>query len=152
MSHLIGVAQLFNSSCGVAAADDGDSAALGHSLSDSVGARCEVRPLGNAHRSVPDNGSCADERLSEQLLGLFADVETHPAVRNGIGVDAHEGGVLIVFAADDVVDREQKIDFTLTSLFYHLVRKIELVVFADGSTNGLTLGLEEGVGHAAADD
>ena len=41
VGHLISKAQLLNSSCGVAAADDGNSLALSDCLGNSLGADCE---------------------------------------------------------------------------------------------------------------
>ena len=67
VSHLVCVAELLNSCCGVAAADDGDSAGLCYCLCNGACTGSEVFPLGNAHRTVPDNGACAADSLSDSI-------------------------------------------------------------------------------------
>ena len=111
-----------------------------------------MRPLGNAHRTVPYNGARADEGLCKQLLSLFADVKPHPTVGDGVGVNAHIGGVFVILATDDVINGEQEVDLALACLVDHLACEVELVVLADGGTDRLALCLEEGVCHTAADD
>ena len=152
MGHLVSVAELFDSRSGVAAADDRDGSGLSDSLGDRTGTGREVLPFGDAHRAVPDDGAGADEGLGEEFLGLFADIETHPAVRDGVGVDAHEGGVFFVLAADYVVDGEEEVDALFVCFCHDVACEVEFVGLADGGADLVAHCLEEGVCHAAADD
>ena len=152
MAHLIGKAELLDRSRGVAAADDRDRVALGDRSGDADRAGRKVFPLGNAHRSVPDDGAGVFHCFSEERGALRADVKTHPAVRNIIGIDDHVFGIFLIFLADDVVDRNQELDALGFGFFHHLFRKVNLVRFEQRGADRVAERGEEGVRHAAADD
>ena len=150
--HPVGVAELFDRRGGVAAADDGDGAGLGYRVSDGNGAAREMLPLGNAHRAVPDDRAGVLDRLGVKRLGRRADVKTHPAVGDGVGVDGLVLRVLVVLFADDIVDGQKEGDALFGGLRHKLLREVDLVLLADGGAGREALGAEEGVSHAAADE
>ncbi|MPN13605.1 hypothetical protein SDC9_160927 [bioreactor metagenome] len=154
VAHLVRETGLVHRRDAVAAADDRDAAVgfdFGDCLADAESAVREFRHFEAAHRSVPDHGLRLADRFGVEFGGLRADVERHPAGRNVVADDLGVGfGVELV--RRDVVDREQKVDLQFLRLCDHLVRVVELVEFAEGVADVVTLRLEERVGHAAADD
>ena len=152
MGHLLGKAQLLNGRRRVAAADDGDGAAVSHSAGHADGALCEVVPLGNAHGAVPDHGARALDSGGEQLNGLGPDVKAHPAVGYLAGVHHLALGVGVELLANLGVNGQQELHAGLLGLLQCGLGQVQLVLLAQGGANGVALGLEEGIGHAAADD
>ena len=96
--YFVGKAELLDSRCGVAAADDGDAVCIGNCLSDSNGSLGEGRHFGNAHRAVPDNRLGAFDQVGVQLSGFRTDVQSFKAVRNLTGVN----GELVAFFSKGV--------------------------------------------------
>ena len=74
MAHLVVEAHLVCCRSAVAAADDGGSICVGHSLSDCLGALGEDRVLEYAHRSVPDNSLGGLDSVGEKLDALSISV------------------------------------------------------------------------------
>ena len=143
VGHLVCVAESFNSCCGVAAADDGDSTGLCNSLRNGTCTGSKVFPLGNAHRTVPDYSTCTNKRLGEELLGSLADVKTHPAVGNGVGINAHPNSVFLVLASDLVVYREEEVYALFSCSLEKVVSEVKLVILADRSTDGAAHSLKK---------
>ena len=89
MAHLLGQAGLLYCRDGVATADDGDAALAGEFSEgggDGVGALGEGVHLEDTHGAVPDDGLAVGEGALELLDGLGADVQTHPALGDGVNV------------------------------------------------------------------
>ena len=57
---------------------------FGHTHNSSLG---ELGELEDSHGSVPDNGLGISQGLVEDVQGLGANVQTHPAVGDGIDVN-----------------------------------------------------------------
>ena len=152
MGHLVRKAQLLHSRRGVAAADDGDRAALGHCAGHADGAGREVLPLRNAHGAVPNHGARALNGAREQLDGLGTNVQAHPAVGNGGGVYHLALGLGVKLLAHLGVNGQQELHASLLGLFQGGLGQVDLVLLAQGGADAVALGLKEGVGHAAADD
>ena len=51
-----------------------------------------------------------------------------------------------------MIDRQQQVDAFLHGFFQQLAGQFDSVFFNQGFTDGVTLGAQEGIGHAAADD
>ena len=156
MGHLVAQAHLLDSSCGVAAADDGGGIALCHGLGNSQGAGSQGRVLEHAHGAVPDNGLAGLDGISKQLHGLGADVAAFLVSRDGAdrnngGLDGSIDGIGEVLDAGSV-NRQQQLDALLLGLGHHFLAVVQLGVVAQALADLVALGLQEGVGHAAADD
>ena len=65
---------------GVAAADDRETAGLGHGLGHVAGAGGEARILEHAHGAVPEYGASLGDDVAELGGGAGADVEALPAI------------------------------------------------------------------------
>ena len=156
MGHLVAQAHLLDSCSGVAAADNGGSIALGHSLGNSQGAGSQGRVLKHAHGAVPDNGLAGLDGISKQLHGLGADVAALHVSRdrgdgNDHGIDGSVDGIGEVLDAGGI-DGQQQLNALLLGLGHHVLAVVELAVVAQALADLVALGLQEGVGHAAADD
>jgi hypothetical protein len=147
-------AGLLNSSDRVSAADDGGGVVVaGDSCGDLVRAAGEGGHLEDAHGSVPDDGAGFGDLVLKDRDGLGADVEGHPLF--GEGTFAGEGlglGVRGELVGEDVVYRQKEADTFGLRLFQSGFGDFDLVGFDEGFAGALALGVEEGVGHAAADD
>lgn len=102
-------------------------------------------PIGPFQTTVPGAFDC----LSEELLCCLADVKSHPAVGNSVGVDSHEGCVLVILTSDNVVNGDNECNALRSCLCHKVSCKVKLVVFADRGTVELPHGLHEGVCHTA---
>ncbi len=152
MGHLVREAKLLNRSSGIAAADDGDCAAVCNSLRNGDRAVCEVFPTRKRPSDRSNNGACVLHGVCEQLTALRADIETHPAFRMSSESTIFHSGVCTVLGCNNVIDRDEEVDALSLRLVHHFLSELNLVVLADGGTNLVTESLEEGVSHAAADD
>ena len=156
MGHLVAQAHLLDSRSAVAAADDGGSVALSHSLGHSQGAGCQGRVLEHAHGAVPDHGLGSLDGLGKQLHGLGADVAAlhvggHLVDGVDSGLDRSVDGVGELLDADGV-HRQQQLDAVGLGLLHHFLAVVDLGVIAQALADLIALRLDEGVGHAAADD
>ena len=152
MSHLVSVAQLLDSGCGVTAADDGDGVGLAQSFSNGLGAGCKLLELEHAHGAVPDHGAGVGNGVAVGLGGLRTDVQTLPAVRNSAG--GHDLGVSVRSegVGSHGIGGQQQFDALLLGLLDH-VQGILLPVSLQQRVADLSaLSSCEGVSHAAADD
>src|SRR5882762_9634530 len=154
MGNFVGEAGLMNGCDGIAAADD-RSGAGACSGSDSPGnlerAFRECGQLEYAHGTVPDDGFCGGNFLAIGFDGLGTDIQAHPAVGCGGDGNGLRRGVRFEFRADDVIDGKQEREFLLLGFFTQTPREVQFVVFDERFADGLAVGFEEGVSHAAAD-
>src|SRR5699024_226880 len=82
MCHLVTVAELVYSCCGVAAANDCDSVCICKSFCNCLCSISELRHLEASHRSVPYNSLSCLNSLSIRLRCLRSNVKSHPSVRD----------------------------------------------------------------------
>ena len=110
--------------------------------------------LEDAHGAVPDDGGGVGDLGGEELDGLGADVEGHEVGREGAVAGEDLGfGVGGELVGEDVVDGQEEADaFALSALASAALGDVDLVGFDEGFAGGLALRVEEGVGHAAADE
>lgn len=142
---------------GVSAADDGETVRVDESLGDRLGALGVVGVLEDAHGTVPEDGRGVGELARVQFAGLRADVEAQLSLGHLVGVD---GGVLggrlglqvREARGDHDVDREHQLDALLLGALQVLGDSRDLVLLQEGGSDLVALGLEEGEGHAAADE
>ena len=152
MGHLVGVAQLLHGSRRVAAADDGDGVALTQGLGHGLGAGGEGGELKHAHGPVPDDGAGILHGLAVSGDGLGADVHAQAVVGDVHAVHGHGLGVGGKLLGTHGVLGQQQLDALLLGLLHHVVAVVQPVLLQQGLADGAALGLQEGVGHAAADD
>ena len=151
VGDLISIAELLNCSRAVAAADDGDCAALCQRLCHSLGAGGKLIELEHAHRSVPDDGARALYGVGEQLDGPRAAVHAHEAVgdvalaEDGLGICGELGCAV-------VVNGQQELDALGFCLCDHFLCVVDAVCLEQALAYLVALRLLEGVSHAAADD
>ncbi len=142
---------------GVATADDRERRGVEKGLGDRLGARGVVGVLEDAHRAVPEDGGRVGELRGVQGTGLGTDVEAH--LVGGDGVRGDGGGVgrgLRLQVGErgrgHDVDRDDQLDAVLLGALDVLGDGGQLVVLDQGGADLVALGLEEGEGHAAADE
>src|SRR6266403_938665 len=154
MGDVVREAGPMNGCDGVAASDDGSSAGAGGG-SDGFGdldrAFCERGHLEYAHGAVPDDGFCARNFLAVGFDAFRANVQAHPPVGCGGEGNGLRRGVRFEFRADDVIHGKQEREFLLLGFFTQTPREVQFVVFDQRLADGLAVGFEEGVSHAAAD-
>jgi len=144
-----------NGGNGVSSANDGNCSTAcsgGNGLGDLQSALGESRHFENAHGAVPDDGSCGGNFLAVGFDGLGADVQAHPAVgrggdRNGLG-----GGVGLEFGAHDVIHGKEQREFLFLRFFAEATGEVQLVVFDERFADGLAVGFQKGISHAASDE
>ena len=110
--------------------------------------------LEHAHRAVPDQGLRGRDRRAVELDRLGAAVQAHEAIRDALllggGLDL---AVLAELGRDDEVDREDELDALRLGLLQDVGHDLGALLVVEGGADGhAVLDLEEGVGHAAADD
>ena len=154
MGDFGGDAGLLDGCYGVSSADDGGGVGVaGYGVGDGVGALGEGGHLEDAHGAVPDDGVGVGDLFGEESDGLGADVEGHEVGGEGAGAGEDLGfGVGGELVGEDVVDGEEEADAVLFGFGERGFGDVELVGFDERLAGGLALGVEEGVGHAAADD
>src|SRR6266481_373239 len=140
---------------GVAASDNGSSAGAGggcDGLGDLERAFRERGHFEYAHGTVPDNGFYNGNFLTIGFDGFGTDVQAHPAVGCGGDGNGLRRGVRFEFRADDVIHGKQQCEFLLLGFFTQTPREVQFVVFDQRLADGLAVGIEEGVRHAAANE
>ena len=91
--------------------------------------------------------------LGEERDGLGADVEGHPVSGEGtVAFEDLRGSVGGELVGEDVVDGQQEANSLGCRFGEGFLGGIDLVRFEERLAGVLPLGLEEGVGHAAADE
>ena len=152
MGDLVGKAHLLHGRRAVAAAHDGDSAAVGQGLGHGTGAGGKILELKHAHGAVPHHGARALHSVAEDLGGGGADVHALIVGGNVHGADHHAVGVVGEAVGGHGVGGQQQLHAVLSGLFDHLQRIVQLVILTQALADLAALGLGKGVGHAAADD
>ena len=117
-------------------------------------ASCGV--FGYAHRAVPYDGLGIGNFLAEQFHGLRADIQTHFIRGNLVGVyyiDIQFGvdRIGIHFGANRV-DGQQQFHALFFGFLEHIAAVIHFAFIQQGLADLMAHGLQEGEGHAAADD
>lgn len=113
--------------------------------------------LEDAHGTVPEDGLGVGDLRGVQLTGLGTDVQTllvggdlvrvdRDELRRGLGLQVRE-----VLRGEDV-DREDQLDAVGLGAGHVLLDDVHLVLLEQGDADLVALGVEEGVGHAAADE
>src|SRR6267142_4314059 len=155
MGDFVREAGVMNGCDGVAASNDGSSAGACGS-SDAFGnlerTFRESGHLEYAHGAVPDDGFCGGNFLTIGFDGFGTDIQAHPAVGCGRDGNGLRRGISLEFRADDVIDRKQQCEFLLLRFGTQAPREVQLVVLDERLADGLAVGFEEGVSHAAADE
>ena len=154
VGDLVGHAGLLDGGDRVSSANDAGGVLIrGDGLGDRVRTLGEGGHLEDAHRAVPDDGDGVGDLLLEEVDGGWANVESHEVGREGTvaGEDLRlrVGGELV---GEDVIDGQQKVDALLLRLGERGLGDVDLVGFDERLAGCLALGVEEGVGHASADD
>jgi hypothetical protein len=150
----VGVAGLLDGGDRVSSSDDRSCIAVArYGCGDLIGAASEGRHLEDAHGAVPDDGAGFGDRFFEGRDRLRADVEGHHVGGEG-AVAGEELGLCVgrELVREDVVERKQKTDALGPGFVERGLRDVDLVGLDQRFAGGLTLGVEEGVGHASADD
>lgn len=142
---------------GVATADDREGRGVEERLGDRLGALGVVGVLEDAHRAVPEDGPGVGELRCVQLAGLRTDVETLLVGRDGVrgdggGVGRGLGLEIGEVRRDQDVHGEHQLDAVVLGALDVLLDGRDLVLLEEGDADLVALGLEEGVGHAAADE
>ena len=139
MRDLIGKAELLGSRRTVAAADDGDRAALGERLGHGLRAGRKGWELKNAHGAVPHDRARALGRRAEELDGLGADVHAHH-IRGDVhrvdDVGLCVGGEL---RRGDGIDRQQELDALLLGLLHHVLAIVDLLCVKQALADAVAL-------------
>ncbi len=152
----IGDACLVDGGDGVSTADDrGGVVVGGDGFGDGVGAGGEGRELEDAHGTVPDNGFGVENFAGVGVDGFGADVEGHEVFGKRPGAGEEFGvGVVGEPVGEDVVGGEEELDVVGFGFVEGGLGDGDLVGFDEGFAGGLRfgLGVEEGVGHGAADE
>src|SRR6266446_4536042 len=155
MGDFVREAGPMNGCDGIAAADNGRGAGAGGG-SDGFGdlerAFRESGHLEYAHGTVPDDGFCGGNFLTIGFDGLGTDIEAHPAFGCSGDGDGLRRGVRFEFRADDVIDGKQERKFLLPCFVAQSASKFQLVIFDERFADGLAVGFEKSVSHAAADE
>src|SRR5882724_2338813 len=155
MRDFVREAGVMNGCDGVAAADNGSSAGAGGGSDGFGDLERAFRERGHfeyAHGTVPDNGFCSGNFLTIGFDGFGTDVQAHPAVGCGGDGNGLRRGVRFEFRADDVIHGKQQCEFLLLGFFTQTPREVQFVVFDQRLADGLAVGFEEGVRHAAANE
>ena len=152
MCDLIGISELLNSRCGIAAADDGNSGGCGYGLCDQTCSFGESVKFKYAHGSVPYNRLGRCDGLGEKSDRLGSDIKAHPAVRHLRGINCLCVGIGGESVGYDVVNGEKKLNALGGCFFEEALGKVKLVGFAERRSDGIALCCEERVCHTAADD
>ena len=152
MGHAVGVAQLSHGRRAVAAAHDGDGAALSQRLGQRAGALGKGGEFKHAHGPVPDHGARVLHRGGEGLDGLGPDVHAHAVGGDGHGRHQLGLGIGGELRGTEGVLRQEQLHALGLGLFHHLPAIVQPVLLQQGGAHAAAHGLDKGVGHASADD
>src|SRR5213078_4412263 len=98
-----------------------------------------------------DDGAGLGNFLRVQRDGARANVERHHVGRNGAsGLNYGNARVRRDLVGNHVVGRQQQFQIASRSVALDLASEVELVVFHQRFSHFASVGLEEGVGHGAA--
>src|SRR5271157_3468158 len=154
MGDLVGYAGGFDGGYGVSTAyDRSGSGIFGHGLGDLEGASRKRRHFENTHGAVPEDGAGARDFFGKRLDRSRADIERHHVGGDGFALaDEFDQGAGVDAVGDDVIGGQQELELMGFRLLQKVPGESDLVFFDQTLADGFALRLEEGVGHAAADD
>src|SRR5208337_1361665 len=154
MGDLVGYAGRFDGGDRISTAYDRyGRSVFRHRLSDLESASGKGRQLENAHGAVPDNGAGAGDFLGKGLDGFRADIKGHHVGGDGLAVaDELDQGIGFGPVGDDVIGGQQELELVGFGLLQKVAGEFDLVFFDQTLADRFALRLEEGVGHAAADN
>src|SRR5208282_1945507 len=154
MGDLVGYAGGLDGGHGISAAHDRNGSGIfRHGMGDLEGAFSEGRHFENAHGAVPDNGAGAGYLFGKRFDRLRADIEGHHVSRDGLAVPDNLGqGAGFDAVGDDVIGGQEELELVSFRLLQKVAGEFDLVFFDQTLAHRFALRLEEGVGHAAADN
>mmetsp|Transcript_27165 Transcript_27165/g.59366 ORF Transcript_27165/g.59366 Transcript_27165/m.59366 type:complete len:503 (+) Transcript_27165:129-1637(+) len=153
VGHLLREAGLLDGSNGVTATDDGDGVGhLGKGVSDGEGTLGEGVHLEHTHGAVPHHGLAGLQLLLERLDGVGTDIETHPAVGDGVSGGNLGGSISGELVGQQHVGGEEELHTLSLGVSHQGLGELNLVLLDQGRTDGEALSLVEGEDHATAQD
>src|SRR5690625_316492 len=141
-------------SCGVPAADDGESAAPGgidEALRDRFGSLREGGKLEHAHRAVPHDRVSGGDGFPEGLRRIRADVEADLVGGHLRGRDGGGGRIGRELWCDEDVGRQDDLHPFALRGFQVALDRVELVLLEQRVPHFVPLRGEEGEHHSSAD-
>ena len=108
--------------------------------------------LEDTHRSVPEDRLRILHRFAEQLDRGGADVQRIPALRDFLNGNELGLGSQLSTVRHDAVHGQVKLDPTREGVFLDAPGKLQHVILDQRVTDFLPHCLDEGEGHASADD
>ena len=105
------------------------AAQVGQGGGDGVGASGELVELEHAHGAVPDHGLTVGQGVLEHLDRVGADVETHPAVGDGVDVSDLAVGIGGEVVGQHHVGGQQQLHALGLGLGFQLLGQFQLVLF-----------------------
>mmetsp|Transcript_57453 Transcript_57453/g.136798 ORF Transcript_57453/g.136798 Transcript_57453/m.136798 type:complete len:350 (-) Transcript_57453:268-1317(-) len=157
VGHLVLRAVLLAGRRGVPAADDGDhslASGLHHGVHQLLGAALKLRHLEDAHGAVPNDGLGLSHRLGVALNGGGAAVQAHEA----LGDSGRQRGrldlsVLAELGGANKVRGQHDLHALGLRLLHDLRHDLRALLVEEGVADAHAVqDLDEGEGHAAADD
>src|SRR5208282_261436 len=136
-----------------AAYDRRGSGIFRHGLGDLERATGKGRHFENSHGAVPDDGSGGCDFIGKHFDRLRADIERHHVIGDGLApADDFGQGAGFDAICNDVIGGQQELELVGFRLLQQIAGELNPVFFDQALAHGFALRLEEGVGHAAADD
>mmetsp|Transcript_24287 Transcript_24287/g.76657 ORF Transcript_24287/g.76657 Transcript_24287/m.76657 type:complete len:426 (-) Transcript_24287:71-1348(-) len=141
----------------VATANDGDGARAGgghNRIHEGFGANLEFRHLEDAHGAVPDNGLGLINSLFVRRHGLLTAVKAHETIGDTLLLcGSLDLTVLAKLGGDGEVHRQDDLNSQVLRLLHDVGNDLRALLVIEGRADGhVVADLQEGVGHAAAND
>ena len=139
----------------VTSTDEGEGAFLGgfgDGTGDAPGAALEFLHFEDPHGTVPQDRLRTVDDVGELLTGVLPDVESHPAIWDGIAGGRRVAGVGGEFIGDDAIGGQVDADAFLLGLGAELAGGLKTIVLTEGVADLSAEGLKEGVSHPSTDD
>ena len=152
MADTFGQAELLEGRNRIPPADDAKGPAFGHGLGHRPGALGKGREFKDTHRAVPYHQAGPLEGLPKGLRGARADVQDAPAGRYLF--HRHDSVLSVGGKAlgNDDIHRQVEAHARGLGLGEDFPGCLQRLILHQGIANRMALGLEEGVGHTAADE
>ena len=133
--------------------DDRGRGAVRDGPGDCEGAVGEGGDLEHAHRAVPQHGAGGGDGRAVAVDGLGTDVDAEPVSDGGVrDAEGGVGGIRVEPVGDDVVARQLESHPVGACGPFEVEGGVEERFFHQRSAHRAPAGLEEGVGHGAADE
>ena len=113
---------------------------------------CKIRHFKAAHRSVPYNSLGIFYSVTEQFFCLRSDIHAFPSVRDLAGRYGLDITVIGECIADPIVNRKKKFYTFVRCFFLHIKSILQIIIFAERSTDLSAFSFGECISHSAADD